>query len=231
MLGHRAAVTIVLAALEHADSLPVEKFVSGAIITDTRVAAAYAQLATLENSYRIVLKREQRRQCESLHLLPSHRHDFKRACPDAQCDNLPRASEKTLGLRCTPLTLSSWEFKNERADPIFFCKPAQLSKQVKARSVATISSTLAMCLLNHSRARRALKDLHQSLLIERSSRRRIGAAALSAGVRAANTAKQQAKAAQTNALCERRLAQRDALREARESAACETYKFSWRICF
>merc|ERR1711865_946489 len=87
--------------------------------------------------------------------------------------------------------------------------------------IVPYSSTASVCLRGHNRACRIAAELHQQLLSERSSRRQISAAALGAGVRAANAAKTLATVAQSRASSDRRFAQRDALQEAQKRDAAE----------
>ena len=86
-------------------------------------------------------------------------------------------------------------------------------------------SSTAPCVFAWTQPRLSYGWGHQQLLSERSSRRQISAAALSAGVRAANVAKTLATVAQSKASSDRRFAQRDALQEAQKfSPALPSYE-------
>jgi len=92
-----------------------------------------------------------------------------------------------------------------------------------------VQSATSTRLQQDRRAQFAITELHQQLLGERASRRRVHAAALIIGVRSTNAAKNLAQKAHANASNERRISQRDSLREARESAASVCQKMLFHL--
>lgn len=190
----------------------------------TRVAAAYAQLALLENSRRIARNRERRQRCESLlaSRALSELHPEKNNCSN---DNFPQfyfhvqgfrtvsAEDLLLELRSSPLHPDTLGY--ESFWPMTILRKQQnLHQSAVGDFKGQTQSSAYVCF--HDRACLAISDLHQKLLNERSSRRRIHAASLAAGIRAANAAKRMVRVAQANAYSERHSARRDALREARQ---------------
>jgi hypothetical protein len=184
--------------------------------SETRVAAAYAQLALLENSRRIARKREQRQRIESISAsVRSHRGyglHSARALSHTEPVDCNRhhvfPSDEMVRLRHDPLPLSG------RVASTFSRVEIQ---QRQSNAISRIECTANARLHVHRRGCYAIAELHHQLLNERASRRRIQNAALNAGIQATEAAKQLAKTAQASATSERLLSRRDALREARES--------------
>lgn len=192
-------------------------------MSEARVAAAYAQLALLENSRRVSRDRERKQRSESL---PLTRAPSVGALLPSKISNDKGAEAESLllKLRHAPLSLETLSFESHQ---LTSCVSKILRNGVHHNEHhehnVEYGKAANVCLHEHRRICRAIAELHQQLLKERGSRRRLQAAALSAGVRSANAAKRLARAAQATASTERILARRDALREARESPAVSIY--------
>ena len=198
----------------------LDKFVKDSKRTEARLAATYAKLASLENFQRIALNHEQRQRRELLSTTHVPRVDVLHPdCITASTTPLDHYSDMPLGLRYVPLRIAKYRLGSQ-----WLMKSTQTRPHEKLE-INPHSSTAPVCLRGHNRACRIAAELHQQLLSERSSRRQISAAALSAGVRAANVAKTLATVAQSKASSDRRFAQRDALQEAQKfSPALPSYE-------
>lgn len=215
---------IVFTGLDDSDRV-LDKFVKDSKRTEARLAATYSKLASLENFQRIALNHEQRQRRELFSTTNNPKIEVL-DCKIPSTTTLNHYSDMPLGLRYVPLRIaksrsgSQWSMKGTQT------RPHQNFK------IVPYSSTASVCLRGHNRACRIAAELHQQLLSERSSRRQISAAALGAGVRAANAAKTLATVAQSRASSDRRFAQRDALQEAQKyspalsflrGAVCRTF--------
>ena len=156
----------------------LDKFVKDSKRTEARLAATYAKLASLENFQRIALNHEQRQRRELLSTTHVPRVDVLHPdCITASTTPLDHYSDMPLGLRYVPLRIAK-----SRLGSQWLMKSTQTRPHEKLE-FNPHSSTAPVCLRGHNRACRIAAELHQQLLSERSSRRQISAAALSAGVR------------------------------------------------
>ena len=189
-------------------------------ISEARVAAAYAQLALLDNLRRVARIRERRQRIES-RINPIYQvHSFcpGRMLPLAEsydCDHSYRGNT-LVKLRYDPLPLSTNVVSLTSSQIVDMQSEVNLKHDDSSKLMARISFMASATSHAHRRACRAITQVHDQLLSERASRRRIRNAALTAGIRAADSAKQLARSAQASAANERLLTRYDALREARE---------------
>ena len=179
-------------------------------MSEARVAAAYAQLALLENFRRSARLREQKQRNEGLPRPAKARYMTHNQIGVKMSDGHHQDTSLDVGrylkVRYRPLSpdhlwLPTWTQQMTLCDP---------------HALKSVKNSADTRLHDHRRACSAIAELHQQLLNERASRRQIHSAALCAGVRAAHAAKHLARKALTNACTERLLARRDALLEARE---------------
>ena len=188
--------------------------VSNLRVLESRVAAAYAKLALLENSRRLARFRELRQRNECLSSSTSRtRPAFE---PSSDPLAVSEVQDSTVSLRFVPLpgdvmTTSS----NITSSNLAYNQVPQRDLRSKSRRI--IRSTFSAVLHQDHRAHLAIAELCQQLLDERTSHGRLRAAALVAGLRSTNTAKHLAQKFRNRAVSERLMSQQDTLQEARES--------------